>query len=258
MPADPIGSAWAKYHWASKHVERVNEALERSFDPNANFVSTKYDIETTGDQATALLRVKDVPTARTDCGLALGDVLQNFRAALDHLAWGLVKVGDDPRPGRPRRVYFPMAESGASFRGQVDQWLPGVPAEYRAIIRRFQPYRRGDGPKAVRWLRNLSDRDKHRVLLPAALSHIGANIQVRSNWRLSSVERLMQGRRTLNVGTPLARVSLDRVGGEDCQVDVDGGFMLSPSLGYGIPVPILLGMIEETVLEILGIFDELI
>lgn len=257
MPADPLGSAWHKYHWASKHMDAVAAAIERSVDPNAHPVTVNVNVEPPNGNI-AVVRVTRLPNIRTDYGLTLGDTIQNFRAALDHLAWGLVKVGSDPRPAKPKRVYFPMAESGQSFKGQVNEWLPGVPGDYRAIIRRYQPYRRGERPKAVRWLRGLSNRDKHRILIPAVMSLGGANLRVITNWPIQGMDQLVEGRRALNVGTPLVRATLVPILGTDCQVQVQGNIACFPSLGYGVPVGDALNLIRSTVLEILSTFDELL
>jgi hypothetical protein len=252
---DPIGSAWAKYNWASKHMERVEKSIERSLDPNLHSVSLKTEIEATEKGANVLVRAAGLPTIRTDLGLALGDVFQNLRAALDHLAWGLVKVGNNPRPEKPQRVYFPMAESWGSFKGQVDEWLPGVSGEYRRIIRRFQPYRRGDGPKAMRWLRNLSDTDKHRVLIPAIVNQASLDLTISSNWPLTSLEWIVKKPGSLHAGKPLLRAGLSRREA-DCEVNVDGTMAVYPSLGRGVPLTESLVLIRGTVFEILSAFDK--
>jgi hypothetical protein len=257
MATDPMESAWAKYHWASKHMDSVYAAIQRSVDPDLHPVAV--DIHRESPNGTnAVARITKLPNLRTDYGLALGDTIQNFRAALDHLAWCLVKTGDDPRPAEPQRVYFPMAASGRSFKGRINEWLPGVSREYRAIIRRYQPYRRGDRPKALRWLRNLSNTDKHRVLIPAIVSLGQVNLQVTTNWPIQGIKPLITGHRALNVGTPLLRVSLLPILGTDCQVQVNGNLASFPSLGYGVPIDQALPMIRDTVLEILSTFDGLL
>src|ERR1700728_1684140 len=108
MPVDPMGSAWHKYHWASRHMNAVDTAIQRSIDPNVHPIAVEINREPVNGTI-AVVRVTRLPNIRTDYGLALGDMIQNFRAALDHLAWCLVKTGDDPRPLKPQRVYFPMA-----------------------------------------------------------------------------------------------------------------------------------------------------
>src|SRR5947208_2801295 len=145
MPSSPLQSSWSKFHWAQKHLGAVNAALQRSFDPQTHSVSVKVEVKVTADTAVAIARVGSVPIVRDDCGLTLGDTLQNFRAALDHLAWDLVKIGAIPNPKRPQDIYFPMAKNFSNWRTDLDRKLPGVPKEQRAIIRRYQPYRRGIG-----------------------------------------------------------------------------------------------------------------
>jgi len=253
MAADPLESAWAKYHWANKHMEAVDAAIQRSVDPNVHPIALKVEF----DGPVAIVRVAKLPNIRTDYGLALGDTIQNFRAALDHLAWCLVKTGTEPRPKDPKGVYFPMAKTGKSFDGQINRWLPGVSDPYRTIIRRYQPYRRGERPKAIRWLRNLSDTDKHRILIPAVVSLGSLNLRVTANWTMRRIVPI-KGRRALNIGTPLLRVTLMPVLGTNPQVQVDGNLASFPSLGYGVPLANSLPLIRDTVLEILSTFDKLL
>jgi hypothetical protein len=257
MATHPMSTAWAKYNWASKHMDAVARAIQKSVDPNAHPVAVDINLEPPHGNI-AVARVTKLPRLQTDYGLALGDTIQNFRAALDHLAWCLVKLGNDPRPANPQSVYFPMARSGKSFRGRISEWLPGVPQGYRAIIRRYQPYRSGDRAKSIRWLRNLSNTDKHRILIPAVVSLGQANLSVIANWPMQQMDQLVKGRRALNVGTPLLRVSLFPVLGTQCQVQVQGNIACFPSLGYGAPVGDALTLIRSTVFEILDTFDKLL
>lgn len=259
MATHPLSTAWAKYNWASKHMDAVAKAIQRSVDPNAHPIAVDVNIEPPHGN-TAVVRVTKLPKLQTDYGLTLGDTIQNFRAGLDHLAWCLVKLGDDPRPANPQSVYFPMARSGKSFRGRINEWLPGVSQEYRAIIRRYQPYRSGDRAKAIRWLRNLSNTDKHRILIPAVVSLGPFNLSVLANWPMqqSGVDHLVTGRRALNVGTPLLRVPLIPVLGTQCQVQVQGNIACFPSIGYGAAVGDVLTLIRSTVFEILDTFDKLL
>ena len=92
-----------------------------------------------------------------------------------------------------------MADSGQSFRDQLSRRLPGVPSEHWTIVRRYQPYQTGEQAKAIRWLRNLSNMDKHRILIPAIVSLHGVNLQLIANWPLSHFERGCPGRRGTSV-----------------------------------------------------------
>jgi hypothetical protein len=239
-------------------MEAVNKALKRSLEADPHAITFKTKIDAHAHGAAATVAIGALPHLRNDCGLAVGDVIQNFRAALDHLAWDLVRIGLDPDPKKPQNVQFPMATSYSSYQGQIRSRLPGVPVAQLAVVRRFQPYRRGDGPTAVRWLRNLSDKDKHRVLIPTLVNvRDVTNLTVNSSWPVESLTYLVAHPRPLNLGTQILRVELKHAAGE-CQVNVDGEVTVFPSLGYGRPITTTLASIRTTVLEILTAFDEAI
>jgi len=258
MVSDPLENSWAKFYWASQHMTAVDKALKRSIDPNLHAVSFEVEIETQANGGTGIVQISTLPHLRDDCGLAIGDVIQNFRAALDHLTWDLVRIGATPRPKRPQMIQFPMANSYKSFKGQVGDRLPGVPNDQRAIILRYQPYRRGNGPMAIRWLRNFSDKDKHRVLIPTVVNVAGiTNLNITSSWPMNGMTYLVKKPRPLNVGTKVLQLDMSP-GTGDCQVNVNGEVALFPSLGYGRNILLSLGLIRETVLEILSQFDDII
>jgi hypothetical protein len=250
MAVHPLYSAWAKFNWATSHMGSVADAIQRSVDPETHPIAVDINLEPSHGN-TAVVRISKLPDIQTDYCLALGDTIQNFHAALDHLAWTLVKMGHNPRPARPQNVYFPLARSGANFRSQINRWLPGVPTEFRPLIRRYQPYRTGEGQKALRWLRELSNADKHRILIPAVVSLGPINLTVVTNWPIQGIDRLVKGQRALKVGTPLLRVPLIPVLGTHCQLQVQGNLACFPSLGYGVPVGEALPLIRDTVFEVL-------
>jgi hypothetical protein len=81
---DPLfDSAWLKWSRAAHHArilrEQVNEA---AIDPLVS-VHTEYDARRHGFGVYAS-EVRHVPA---QWGLLLGDVANNYRCALDHLAW---------------------------------------------------------------------------------------------------------------------------------------------------------------------------
>jgi hypothetical protein len=257
MTVNPTASAWAKYHWASKHMERVYRAIERSLEPHGEAITFNGEIKPEGNRATCLIRIASLAELHFNCGLALGDVFQNFRAALNHLAWGLVEIGSKPQPPNPEQICFPMARSGEHFSKTINRWLPGVPPEYRAVIRRYQPYCRGDGPKAMRWLQKFSNKDKHRVLVPMVLNQSQINVNVSSSWPIARMDWLVRKPRALHVGTPVLRLSLHRVS-PDCHMEVKSEVALFPSLGYGVPLDEALTLVRATVLDVLGTIDEML
>jgi len=257
---NPLASSWAKFNWAQQHLQALDRAFQRSFDPDTHPVSVKVEVQVTGNTAVAEVRVATVPLVRDDCGLTLGDVLQNFRAALDHLAWDLVKIGATPKPAYPQGIYFPMAPSFRKFSNGLNTKLPGVPQSHRAVVRRYQPYRRGNGPKAMRRLRDLSDHDKHRVVVPVTRNvSPDLNLAVQSNWTVTDLRYLVRRPTRLKVNTPVMHIELSRPTGAaaNCEVGVNGQFPVYPALPDGAPPSALMDM-RNTVLEILTEFDTII
>ncbi|HUY57300.1 MAG TPA: hypothetical protein VMV12_05680 [Candidatus Micrarchaeaceae archaeon] len=260
MTSTILDSSWTKFHWAQKHLYAFDRALQRVFHPNPYPISIKTEVNVRGDTAIAFARVAAVPLMSKECSTTLGDTLQNFRAALDHLAWDLVKIGGTPRPKRPDLIYFPLARRFNSWRGSIDTKLPGVANDHRAIIRTYQPYGRKPGQKAVRRLRDLSDGDKHRVLVPIAMNvHPRLIARVETNWVVTRQDYLVVKPTRLKVNTPLLRIHLVRPQGSggDCEVDVNGEFPVYPALPGGAPVAAL-GEIRDTVFEILKRFDDIL
>jgi len=116
-----------------------------------------------------VLRIDSVEQAPPRLGLRVGDVANNFRASLDHLAWALVKRGSkwpiDPK--REGNVYFPVAFSRDDFAKKIRSQLPGLLASDRAIIRRYQPYVHGQRKMPLHCLTplpRLTADDKHRAI----------------------------------------------------------------------------------------------
>ena len=79
MAADPMAGAWAKYHWARKHVEAMEPILERSIDSEIQTVGVDVEVKESlhlGD--CCLPRISQVPSLPPDLGLQLGDTFHNF------------------------------------------------------------------------------------------------------------------------------------------------------------------------------------
>lgn len=90
---------------------------------------------------------------------AAGDVIQNLRTALDHLANNLVAVaGNAPT----RRVEFPIAKDAATYEAEKARKVEGMRAEAVEAIDRLKPYK--DGNDLLWRIHELNNIDKHRML----------------------------------------------------------------------------------------------
>lgn len=166
-----------------------------------------------------------MPHLREDFPVILGDAIGNYRAALDHLTWALVKRFKAPLTVKQARaVQFPMHNSAGDFEAQKARRTPGLPdTPHRAIMKGYQPYRRGYGPRGIRWIRSLADVDKHRavpvtVLAPHGISY---TYSVNPGIGIIRVEHLSKGPVPLDPGTPIDKVILVREPNvRECVVEV--------------------------------------
>ncbi|MEA2536564.1 MAG: hypothetical protein QOF11_798 [Chloroflexota bacterium] len=250
----PLESSWAKFHRASSHLQDLDGELRRIAGEHAEPIGIERKI----NAQEAFLRVTRVPEFR-EAGLLLGDSVNNFRAALDHLTWDLVKLGLHPRlaPKQAIQVQFPLANSAKEFGNQRGRRTPGISdAEWR-IIREYQPYRRDDRGRAVRVLRELSDTDKHRFIVPAVVSRSRFVGQIRLVGCAGTGIWMCPPRRALHVGTKLVRVQITPTEPE-YDVQINSQMTVQPSLGRGVPLMPSMLSVRTVTLEILSRFEELI
>jgi hypothetical protein len=114
----------------------------------------------------------EVPTLGPEIGPALGEIVHDFRSALDYVAWEL--VGSKTRRGlsknRLRQIEFPMCPAPKQFNDYAARCLPSVSSLInRALFAPYQPYRRTDNGRAIRHLQRLSNADKHRAIVPSVV-----------------------------------------------------------------------------------------
>jgi hypothetical protein len=115
-----------------------------------------------------LVKVHEEP--KREWGLIIGDCIQNLRSALDHLIYALSAGPDGSPPANADICAFPISSSGTGFNSKrTQERISGVDPKARSLVKWWQPFRRGrDFAQHPLWvLRELSDWDKHRLLLVA-------------------------------------------------------------------------------------------
>src|SRR5260370_38139306 len=94
--------------------------------------------------------------------LVAGDVLQNLRSALDHLAYQLYRKGGGA-PGTGRHVSFPIYESKQAYDDNKVRRTRGMTQAAIAKIESLTPYK---GANDILWhINELNNIDKHRIIL---------------------------------------------------------------------------------------------
>lgn len=133
-----------------------------------------WGTEVVSDDEGWILRVNIPQQPPERWWMDLGEMADNARAALNHLAFQLViDSGNDPNKGR---VQFPIFEVEQDYLGNGgmnsnrEKMLAGIAKRHRKLIDDAQPYKLGSDatqhPLSV--LRSLTDRHKHRE------RHVGA------------------------------------------------------------------------------------
>jgi hypothetical protein len=93
----------------------------------------------------------------------IGNILQDLRSSLDHMAYHLVTIG--PGSGPTTRTYFPICATPAKYVSDAPAKVEGMGQGAIDAIRAIEPYQGGNGE--ILWhLAAMNNMDKHRLLIP--------------------------------------------------------------------------------------------
>lgn len=152
-----------KLERAKQHLEELKGAIQ------AFFTSQPYKIGTKRDPQTRMLiyyltEVKVVPPT---IAVISGDVIQNLRSTLDHLAYSLfLEETKGTLPGR--HIYFPIEKDAATYEKEKARKTKGISDASRQRIDKTMPYKGGND---TLWqIGELNNIDKHRLLLTVGSS----------------------------------------------------------------------------------------
>jgi hypothetical protein len=164
-----LAGVQAKIKRAKKHIQELDVALKAFFDTNPYVVGAKRDPQTR-KPIYYLVSVEDVDV---DIAAIAGNVLQDLRSALDHLAYQLVQVGTG-LPSPFNYVYFPIFDSATKYEaGKLGQ-IKGMRQDAIDAIDAVKPYKGGND---TLWrLHRLNTVDKHRLLITVGSSFQSVDI----------------------------------------------------------------------------------
>jgi hypothetical protein len=171
-----MGVLDVKLKRAEKHISDLTIAIAAFHKEHRDFIGRKID--TNGNQ---VVYVKYVPEIPIMISAIVGDVLQNIRSTLDHLAYRIVI--SNPLTTSRKNIFFPCGESEeeymASERRRVIEQASG-----KAIKRidALKPYKGGND---TLWhLIRLNNIDKHRLLLTTAMKYKYRTATKLDYWRM--------------------------------------------------------------------------
>lgn len=172
----------------------------------------------------------EYPVARW--AVLIGDILHNLRSSLDHCAYQLVLSGADPSPLHLNESQFPLCDSLDAFGSAAPRRLAGVSDRCLSIVRLNQPFQYNDlRLSPLHHLRELSNRDKHRLLTPVVFApeHIPPESLDITGATLKSVQQAPH--LPLAIGRPLLVLHVVPKRDESPQVQLKEGLPLYLSLG---------------------------
>jgi hypothetical protein len=110
-----------------------------------------------------------------DIPLRIGEVLQNLRSALDYIVCALILSNGGELT---RYSGFPIALDADEYKRTRVRHIQGMRQEAMDAIDATKPYK-CNGTRTLWVLRRLNDRDKHRLLVAAAIGYNVTRIQLR-------------------------------------------------------------------------------
>jgi hypothetical protein len=221
----------AKIERAREHRDAL-EAMVRPVisgsAPESDLVQLNAKLDPQSGQH--VFRVATIPEDwRLRVGIILGDIVHNLRSALDYVFYALCVhyLGATKTERLGNQVQFPIEDNPQTFANKRVHFGK-IPWGHWAIIDSAQPYNGADPPRAaLRTLRNLSNRDKHRALNPLLLRTTMIQLydhtlaaQATTDFHFPDSTQRALGDRYLEVGTEVMRVGLPR--DVDAEMEVAG------------------------------------
>jgi hypothetical protein len=199
-------------------------------------------------------------------GLSLGDIMHNFRSALDHLTYQLALWNTGGRVSRPKRVQFPILDDPGHFQSARGDALRELHPDHVAIVERFQPYNRIAEGRAIgpdfhsfAVLRDLDNVDKVRLLNPVLIPP--ASLSAYRGEALTIVKRGIQQHPDwaaevppLALGTPLIRASFPEPAAAR-ETTAAGHIIPCIGLSEGWPVDHVIDRVAALILKVIGEFQ---
>lgn len=162
---DRLAEICVKVDRAKKHLTDFEVELRAFLDSDPYKVGTKPDPKTPKAIKYYIVSAADPP--RLLAAIA-GDVIQNLRTALDHLAFQLAWLNGTRDKRILKNTYFPISENAARYKAEAGGKVKGMSKVAVKAIERCKPYKRRDDP--ILWrLHRLNNIDKHRALLTAGV-----------------------------------------------------------------------------------------
>jgi hypothetical protein len=147
---------------ANKHIAELQTAILAFKATDPHEVSAKRDPQT----RKLIYYVHKADPVPDDIALIAGDVLQNLRSAVDHLAYQLVlAAGNTPDTS----TSFPIFDTPDKYKSGVQGKVKGMAETAVKAIDIVEPYQGGKGE--ILWrIHRLNNIDKHRLIFTCGIA----------------------------------------------------------------------------------------
>lgn len=168
MSDDPLKGARHKIERGRKRLSELQHSERLLNDPKEERMVIDYDPEQRCHISSLILRQLPPP----DFALTLGECIHNLRAALEYTIWQLAwkAKGREPTRKEAKQIQFPICDEAKWFSDSAV--LAHISKDAAKELALHQPYaERLDGshqPGLLAPLRDLSNQDKHRLILVSA------------------------------------------------------------------------------------------
>jgi hypothetical protein len=271
MAGPAFVGCWAKWERGKRHLQSVHDQIDVAIGPEPRRVipfQAHLESQTGLKEVWVWNTPPDFPDiATTDIATTIGDTLSCFRGAMDHLAWLAVKRQGTPlkrlKRRQLRRIAFPLAARWATYQQAFRDALPGInlASEFGRLVKSYQPCGRANRAKAMRALRNLSDRDKHRLLIPTFWfpEHMKFNL-TSDGLSLVGQELLVDVSKRLRVkpDQPIMRTTVVPISLRERHLNLEADVSFQPALGGGWWMAPTLAGIRDEVAGLLTLAERLL
>jgi hypothetical protein len=229
---------WAKLDRALLHLHSVDEEVREFAKGKTHTLRGEYEPET----SCYVFKIAIHQRPKTTTGVILGDFVHNLRSALDHLVWQLA----DAKGTAGSWTKFPLYDDPGKFTGQVT--TPGLRGKVNPLwglegtppwqaIEALQPHHGGHDNLLLGALHDLSNEDKHHVVLQAVTGVRAPDsiddLQLTRNADAGEIgEIILVVGKPLEDGTEVVRVHL-KPSGPNPQVKMEGRLNLDIAFGRG-------------------------
>jgi hypothetical protein len=143
---------------AKQHLEELQKEISVFFKLQPYRISTKRDPKT----KRLIYYLTDVMSVPDKIALISGDIVQNLRSALDHLAYDLF-MKENKETLSAKHIYFPIEKDLQTYEREKVRKTKGISSDKLKLIDSIRPYKGGnDTLWAIATLNNI---DKHRLLM---------------------------------------------------------------------------------------------